>query len=157
MKKKCARSKEKIKMKESEKKVTAAVGKPSGIRSRRRQITRKKWKRESPGQVVRKDDVLVVNVKSATSKSPKLKELEENVIKIRCTQKGGMLFKLKKDPTMKSSAFRKSKGPLVRWRIFDFYPKIQSSSVTTWIWSQHSTCSTGTWWPRGCSHDYPDK
>ena len=39
-------------------------------------------------------------------RDPKLKELGENVVKTRRTQKGDILFELKKDPNVKSSAFK---------------------------------------------------
>nr|XP_029718359.1 uncharacterized protein LOC115261134 [Aedes albopictus] len=48
---------------------------------------------------------------------PELKELGENVVRTRRTQQGEMLFELKKDPAIKSSAYReqfaKSLGDLV--------------------------------------------
>lgn len=48
---------------------------------------------------------------------PELKELGENVVRTRRTQQGDMLFELKKDPAIKSSAYReqfaKSLGDLV--------------------------------------------
>lgn len=60
-------------------------------------------------------DALVVEVKGQTTYAdllrkvradPELKELGECVVKTRRTQKGEMLFELKKDPMVKSSAFK---------------------------------------------------
>lgn len=62
-----------------------------------------------------KGDALVLEVKKGTTYAellrkvradPELKELGENVVKTRRTQKGEMLFELKKDPEVKSSAFK---------------------------------------------------
>jgi hypothetical protein len=62
-----------------------------------------------------KGDALIVEVKGKMTYAallrkvradPELKELGENVVKARRTQRGEMLFELKKDPTVKSSAFK---------------------------------------------------
>ena len=62
-----------------------------------------------------KGEALVVEVKEGVSYAdllrkvrtdPELKELGENVVKTRRTQTGAMLLELKKDPAVKSSAFK---------------------------------------------------
>ncbi|XP_065092784.1 uncharacterized protein LOC135713581 [Ochlerotatus camptorhynchus] len=62
-----------------------------------------------------KGDALVIEAKDKTTyaallrkmrEDPELKQLGENVVKTRRTQKGEMLFELKKDPSVRSSAFK---------------------------------------------------
>lgn len=73
-----------------------------------------KTKRSRPLGPRSKGDALVVKVQDGTSyadvlrklkSDPDLKELGENVVKTRRTQTGDMLFELKKNPEVKSSAF----------------------------------------------------
>ena len=76
----------------------------------------KEEKRKSEPRKKRlKGDALIIEVKEGLTYAellrkvrtdPKLKELGENVVKARRTQKGEMLFELKKDPAVKSSAFK---------------------------------------------------
>lgn len=82
-------------------------------------------------------EALVVEVKEGVSyadllrkvrSDPDLKELGENVVKTRRTQAGAMLFELKKDPTVKSSAFKS----LVE-KAVGFEPKVTALSPETLI------------------------
>ncbi|XP_062717180.1 nucleolar protein 58-like [Aedes albopictus] len=75
---------------------------------------KKKEKHRRPRER-KKGDALIVEANDKTTyaallsklkEDPELKELGENVVKTRRTQKGEMLFELKKDPMIKSSAFR---------------------------------------------------
>ncbi|XP_065089272.1 uncharacterized protein LOC135710592 [Ochlerotatus camptorhynchus] len=93
---------------------------------------KEKWKKRKEKEVKKKeeqnkeqprprrerstDDALIVQAKDKTTyaallrkvrEDPELKELGESVLKTRCTQKGEMLFELKKDPSFKSTAFKK--------------------------------------------------
>ena len=62
-----------------------------------------------------KEDALIIEAKDGMKyadllkkvrRDPELKELGENVVKTRRTQNGELLFELKRDPTIKSSAFK---------------------------------------------------
>ncbi|XP_062541415.1 uncharacterized protein LOC134209445 [Armigeres subalbatus] len=80
----------------------------------KRKEQKKQEKRRSPRERV-KGDALIVEASDKTSyaailkkvrEDPELKDLGEKVVRTRRTQKGELLFELKKDPTIKSSAFR---------------------------------------------------
>lgn len=75
---------------------------------------KKKEARRPPRQKY-KGDALIVEANEQTTyaallkrmrEDPELKELGENVVKTRRTQKGEMIFELKKDPAIKSSSYR---------------------------------------------------
>lgn len=75
---------------------------------------KKKEKRRSPRKRL-KGDALIVEVSDKTTyaailrkvrEDPELKDLGEKVVRTRRTQKGELLFELKKDPMIRSSAFR---------------------------------------------------
>lgn len=79
-----------------------------------RKIAAKK-DRPHPRRIRSKGDALIVGVKDGMTYAdllkkmrgdPKLKELGDNVVKTRRTQRGEMLFELKKDPEIKSAAFK---------------------------------------------------
>lgn len=83
-------------------------------RKRQKKEPKKKEKQRSPRERFR-GDALVIEASDKTSyaailrrvrEDPELKELGENVVRTRRTQKGDMLFELKKDPSIKSSACR---------------------------------------------------
>ena len=95
--------------------------KEEGWEKAKKRKRKKKNKRDGDAQkpVLRRErnkgDALVIEVKEGLSYAdllrkvrtdPELKELGENVVKTRRTQSGGMLFELKKDPAVKSSAFK---------------------------------------------------
>lgn len=76
---------------------------------------RKNKEKPRPRRERSKGDALVVEAKDKTSyaallrkvrEDPELKQLGENVVKTRRTQKGEMLFELKKDSSVRSSAFK---------------------------------------------------
>lgn len=75
----------------------------------------KKNEKSRPRRERNKGDALVIEASDKVSyaallrkvrENPELKELGENVVKTRRTQKGEMLFELKKDPAVKSSSFK---------------------------------------------------
>jgi len=75
----------------------------------------RKKEKPRPRRERTKGDALIVEAKDKTTYAellrkvrvdPELKELGENVIKTRRTQKGEILFELRKDPTIKSSTFK---------------------------------------------------
>lgn len=76
---------------------------------------RTKKEKPKPRRERYRGDALIVEANDKTTyaallrkvrEDPELKELGENVVKTRRTQKGEMLFELKKDPSIKSSAFK---------------------------------------------------
>lgn len=86
---------------------------------KRKRKKRERQNGDAPKPTLRRErnkgDALVVEVKEGLSfadllrkvrTDPELKELGENVVKTRRTQNGGLLFELKKDPAVKSSAFK---------------------------------------------------
>lgn len=84
----------------------------------REEAGKKATNRERPQsrRIRSKGDALIVGVKGEKTTyadllkrmrdDPKLKELGENVVKTRRTQSGEMLFELKRDPEVKSAAFK---------------------------------------------------
>lgn len=75
----------------------------------------KKKETRQPPRLRYKGDALVVEANDKTTyaallkrvkEDPELKELGENVVKTRRTQKGDMIFVLKKDPSVKSTAYK---------------------------------------------------
>lgn len=85
---------------------------------KKKQVAKKKEDHEKKPKLRRernKGDALIIEVKQGTSYAdllrkvkadPALKELGENVTKTRRTQKGEMLFELKRDPAVKSVAYK---------------------------------------------------
>lgn len=84
------------------------------VEKQKEQGGKKKGKPKSPRER-NKGEALIIEVKEGTSYAdllrkvrmdPALKEVGENVVKTRRTLKGEMLFELKRDPAVKSSAFK---------------------------------------------------
>lgn len=75
----------------------------------------KKKEKRRPQREKSKGDALIIEASDKTTyaailrkvrEDPELKELGENVVKTRRTQKGEMIFELKKDPSVKSLTYR---------------------------------------------------
>lgn len=84
-------------------------------KQREKKKSEQKKEKTNPRHERNKGDALVVEVKGGTTYAellqkvradPELKELGQNVVKTRRTQKGEMLFELRRDPTVKSAAFK---------------------------------------------------
>ncbi|XP_065081189.1 uncharacterized protein LOC135703794 [Ochlerotatus camptorhynchus] len=114
------------KLKEEEKRKTEQKKKEEKENKNEEEEKKKKKTEERKKEVKKKEnprhrrerskgDALVIEAKDKTTyaallrkvrEDPELKQLGENVVKIRRTQKGEMLFELKKDPSVRSSAFK---------------------------------------------------
>lgn len=86
---------------------------------RERIVESGKQEKPKPRRPKIKGDALIIEAKESSSYAdilkkvrgdPELKQLGENVVRTRRTQNGELLFELKKDPTIKSSAFKELVG-----------------------------------------------
>ncbi|XP_065088422.1 uncharacterized protein LOC135709903 [Ochlerotatus camptorhynchus] len=108
------RKKEQKKKEEKEKKnEEEEEEKKKKTEERKKEVKKKEHRRHRRERS--KGDALDIEAKDKTTyaallrkvrEDPELKQLGENVVKTRRTQKGKMLFELKKDPSVRSSAFK---------------------------------------------------